>query len=124
MRLFSLLLCVMGLFGVFGCAAEAVEGRNRSPLTVHRSRASEGAEGVFAAAIAGRRPVGFAYSGVWRVVWPHRLGASAEGLEAGLGALGLGAVAIDEEVDLLAAGAGGVGKPRFPDFGGGLGGGP
>ncbi len=79
MRLFSLLLCVMGLFGVFGCAAEAVEGRNRSPLTVHRSRASEGAEGVFAAAIAGRRPVGFAYSGVWRVVWPHRLGASAEG---------------------------------------------
>ena len=62
MRLFSLLLCVMGLFGVFGCAAEAVEGRNRSPLTVHRSRASEGAEGVFAAAIAGRRPGGV---GVW-----------------------------------------------------------
>ena len=79
MRLFSLLLCVMGLFGVFGCAAEAVEGRNRSPLTVHRSRASEGAEGVFAAAIRGRRPVAFDYSGVARVAHPHRMGPSAAG---------------------------------------------
>ena len=34
---------------------------------------------MFAAAIRGRRPVAFDYSGVSRVAHPHRLGASAAG---------------------------------------------
>ena len=34
---------------------------------------------MFAAAIRGRRPIAFDYSGVSRVAHPHRLGASAAG---------------------------------------------
>lgn len=37
------------------------------------------AAAVFAAAIQGRRPIAFDYSGVSRVAHPHRLGASAAG---------------------------------------------
>ena len=66
---------------LFGCACGGAEGRNRSPLTVHRSRLADAERpaAVFAAAIRGRRPVAFVYNGVSRVAHPHRLGASAAG---------------------------------------------
>ena len=56
--------------GCAGCGAPAV-----SPAPT----AASSAEGVFAAAIRGRRPVAFVYNGVSRVALPHRLGASAAG---------------------------------------------
>ena len=63
---------------LFGCACGGAEGRNRSPLTVHRSRLADAERpaAVFAAAIRGRRPVAFVYNGVSRVAHPHRLGPS------------------------------------------------
>ena len=96
MRLFSLLLCVMGLFGVFGCACGSaaprapagrvgkppVQAQSAKPSTASLQASklpSDAAEAVFAAAIHGRRPVAFVYNGVSRVAHPHRLGASAAG---------------------------------------------
>ena len=85
MRLVALVFGVLGLFGLFGCACGgavpgAAAGRVAKPLSLQASNLpADAAEGVFAAAIRGRRPVAFVYSGVARVAHPHRLGASAAG---------------------------------------------
>ncbi len=86
MRLVALVFGLLGLLGLFGCACGgaapgAPEGRLDSRFAIHDSPAA-GAErpaAVFAAAIQGRRPIAFDYSGVSRVAHPHRLGASAAG---------------------------------------------
>ena len=65
-------------FLLLGCAAPTVPPPTAvSPAPAEAAASS--AEGVFAAAIRGRRPVAFEYSGVARVAHPHRLGASAAG---------------------------------------------
>ena len=83
MRLVALVFGVLGLFGLFGCACGgavpgAAAGRVAKPLSLQASKLpADAAEGVFAAAIRGRRPIAFNYSGVARVAHPHRLGPSA-----------------------------------------------
>ena len=63
-----------------GCGARGCGGAPR--FAIHDSPAA-GAErpaaAVFAAAIQGRRPIAFDYSGVSRVALPHRMGPSAAG---------------------------------------------
>ena len=57
-----------------------LRGRGSKPLSLQASNLpASSAEGVFAAAIRGRRPIAFDYSGVARVAHPHRMGASAAG---------------------------------------------
>lgn len=60
------MLSLLAAFLLLGCGAPA-------------PAAASSAEGVFAAAIRGRRPIAFDYSGVARVAHPHRMGASAAG---------------------------------------------
>lgn len=73
MRLFLLFPLLL-----LGCEAPTVPPPTAvSPAPV--AEAASSAEGVFAAAIRGRRPVAFEYNGVSRVAHPHRLGASAAG---------------------------------------------
>ena len=87
MRLVALVFGVFGLLGLFGCAPGgaapgAAEVRVAKPSTASLQASNlpaDAAEGVFAAAIRGRRPVAFVYSGVSRVAHPHRLGASVAG---------------------------------------------
>lgn len=85
MRLVALVFGLFGLLGLFGCAPGGAApggaaGRVAKPLSLQASNLpADAAEGVFAAAIRGRRPVAFVYSGVARVAHPHRLGASAAG---------------------------------------------
>ena len=84
MRLVALVFGVLGLLGLFGCACGgaapgAAEVRVAKPFTASLQASNlpaDAAEGVFAAAIRGRRPVAFVYSGVARVAHPHRLGPS------------------------------------------------
>lgn len=72
-----------GLCGVFaallllGCEAPTVPPP--TAVSPAPAAAASSAEAVFAAAIRGRRPIAFDYSGVSRVAHPHRLGASAAG---------------------------------------------
>lgn len=54
-----------------GCASSTAPAGPTAP-----SAAADAAEGVFAAAIRGRRPVAFVYNGVSRVAHPHRMGPS------------------------------------------------
>ena len=71
MRLFLLFPLLL-----LGCEAPTVP----PPIAVSPApvaEAASSAEGVFAAAIRGRRPVAFVYNGVVRVAHPHRLGPSA-----------------------------------------------
>ena len=87
---------LLGLLGLFGCACGGaapggaagrvakppVQAQGAKPSTASLQASNlpaDAAEGVFAAAIRGRRPVAFVYSGVSRVAHPHRLGASAAG---------------------------------------------
>ena len=83
MRLFALVFGVLGLLGLFGCACGgaapgAAAERVAKPLSLQASKLpADAAEAVFAAAIRGRRPIAFDYSGVARVAHPHRLGPSA-----------------------------------------------
>ena len=81
-----LVLVSLGWVAVCGC----VGGGAKPPSLPCRRKApnlprlasnlpADAAEGVFAAAIRGRRPVAFVYNGVSRVAHPHRLGASAAG---------------------------------------------
>lgn len=85
MRLVALVFGLFGLLGLFGCACGGAApggaaGRVAKPLSLQASNLpADAAEGVFAAAIRGRRPVAFDYSGVSRVAHPHRMGASAAG---------------------------------------------
>ena len=85
MRLVALVFGLLGLLGLFGCAPGGAApggaaGRVAKPLSLQASNLpADAAEGVFAAAIRGRRPVAFEYSGVARVAHPHRLGSSAAG---------------------------------------------
>ena len=87
MRLVALVFGVLGLLGLFGCACGgsapgAAEVRVAKPFTASLQASNlpaDAAEGVFAAAIRGRRPIAFDYSGVVRVAHPHRMGASAAG---------------------------------------------
>ena len=73
MRLFLLFPLLL-----LGCEAPTVPPPTAvSPAPV--AEAASSAEGVFAAAIRGRRPIAFDYSGVSRVAHPHRMGASAAG---------------------------------------------
>lgn len=73
MRLFLLFPLLL-----LGCEAPTVPPPTAvSPAPV--AEAASSAEGVFAAAIRGRRPVAFVYNGVARVAHPHRMGASAAG---------------------------------------------
>lgn len=82
MRLFALVFGVLVLFGLFGCAPGGAvpggaAGRVAKPLSLQASKLpADAAEAVFAAAIRGRRPIAFDYSGVSRVAHPHRLGPS------------------------------------------------
>ena len=84
MRLVALVFGVLGLLGLFGCACGgsapgAAEVRVAKPSTASLQASNlpaDAAEGVFAAAIRGRRPIAFNYSGVARVAHPHRLGPS------------------------------------------------
>ena len=81
MRLVALVFGVLGLLGLFGCACggavPGAAGRVAKPLSLQASKLpADAAEAVFAAAIAGRRPVAFVYNGVSRVAHPHRLGPS------------------------------------------------
>ena len=84
MRLVALVFGVLGLLGLFGCACGgaapgAAEVRVAKPFTASLQAfnlPADAAEGVFAAAIRGRRPVAFVYNGVSRVAHPHRLGPS------------------------------------------------
>lgn len=70
MRLFLLFPLLL-----LGCEAPTVPPPTAvSPAPV--AEAASSAEGVFAAAIRGRRPVAFVYNGVSRVAHPHRLGPS------------------------------------------------
>ena len=70
-----LVLESLGWVAVCGCV-----GGGAKPLSLQASNLpADAAEGVFAAAVRGRRPVAFDYSGVSRVALPHRLGASAAG---------------------------------------------
>ena len=87
MRLVALVFGLLGLLGLFGCAPGGAApggaaGRLDSRFAIHDSPAA-GAErpaaAVFAAAIQGRRPIAFDYSGVSRVALPHRMGPSAAG---------------------------------------------
>ena len=81
-----LVLVSLGWVAVCGC----VGGGAKPPSLPCRRKApnlprlafnlpADAAEGVFAAAIRGRRPIAFDYSGVSRVAHPHRMGASAAG---------------------------------------------
>ena len=80
-----LALLVLVSLGCVGCACGgsapgAAAGRVAKPLSLQASNLpADAAKAVFAAAIAGRRPVAFVYNGVSRVAHPHRLGASAAG---------------------------------------------
>ena len=82
MRLVALVFGVLGLLGLFGCACGGAApggaaGRVAKPLSLQASELpADAAEAVFAAAIRGRRPIAFDYSGVSRVAHPHRLGPS------------------------------------------------
>ena len=78
-----LVLVSLGWVAVCGC----VGGGSKPPSLPCRRKApnlprlasnlpADAAEGVFAAAIRGRRPVAFEYNGVSRVAHPHRLGPS------------------------------------------------
>lgn len=65
-------LCgVLAAFLFLGCAGCGAPAVSPAPTA-----AASSAEGVFAAAIRGRRPVAFVYNGVSRVAHPHRLGPS------------------------------------------------
>ena len=66
-----LVLVSLGWVAVCGCV-----GGGAKPPSLQASNLPAGAEGVFAAAIRGRRPIAFDYSGVARVAHPHRLGPS------------------------------------------------
>ena len=70
-----LVLVSLGWVAVCGC----VGGGSKPPSLQASNLPADAAEGVFAAAIRGRRPVAFEYNGVSRVALPHRLGASAAG---------------------------------------------
>ena len=80
-----LVLVSLGWVAVCGCACGGAApggaaGRVAKPPSLQASNLpADAAEGVFAAAIRGRRPVAFVYNGVSRVAHPHRLGASAAG---------------------------------------------
>lgn len=67
-----LVLVSLGWVAVCGC----VGGGSKPPSLQASNLPADAAEGVFAAAIRGRRPVAFDYSGVSRVALPHRLGPS------------------------------------------------
>ena len=85
MRLVALVFGVLGLLGLFGCACGGAApggaaGRVAKPSTASLQASNlpaDAAEAVFAAAIRGRRPIAFDYSGVARVAHPHRMGPSA-----------------------------------------------
>ena len=96
MRLVALVFGLFGLLGLFGCACGGAApggaaGRVAKPPSLPCRRKApnlprlasnlpaDAAEGVFAAAIRGRRPVAFVYNGVSRVALPHRMGSSAAG---------------------------------------------
>ena len=70
-------MCLFFLLSLLllGCAG----GGAPTAVSPAPATAASSAEGVFAAAIRGRRPVAFVYNGVSRVALPHRLGASAAG---------------------------------------------
>lgn len=70
-----LVLVSLGWVAVCGC----VGGGSKPPSLQASNLPADAAEGVFAAAIRGRRPVAFEYNGVSRVAHPHRMGASAAG---------------------------------------------
>lgn len=70
-----LVLVSLGWVAVCGC----VGGGSKPPSLQASNLPADAAEAVFAAAIRGRRPIAFDYSGVARVALPHRLGASAAG---------------------------------------------
>ncbi len=74
-------LCgVLAALLLLGCEAPTVPSPTAvSPAPAAADAAPSSAEGVFAAAIRGRRPVAFVYNGVARVAHPHRLGPSAAG---------------------------------------------
>lgn len=75
-RVLALLVLVsLGWVAVCGC----VGGGAKPPSLQASNLPADAAEGVFAAAIRGRRPVAFVYNGVARVAHPHRMGASAAG---------------------------------------------
>ena len=82
-----LVLLVLVSLGCVGCACGgsapgAAEVRVAKPFTASLQASNlpaDAAEGVFAAAIRGRRPIAFDYSGVSRVAHPHRLGPSVAG---------------------------------------------
>lgn len=65
-------------FLLLGCGVSSPLSTSVSPAPTATPAASS-AEAVFAAAIRGRRPIAFDYSGVSRVALPHRLGPSAAG---------------------------------------------
>ncbi len=80
-------LAVLVSLGCVGCACGgavpgAAAGRVAKPSTASLQASNlpaDAAEAVFAAAIRGRRPIAFDYSGVSRVAHPHRMGASVAG---------------------------------------------
>ena len=70
-------MCLFFLLSLLllGCAG----GGAPTAVSPAPATAASSAEGVLRAAIRGRRPIAFDYSGVSRVALPHRLGASAAG---------------------------------------------
>ena len=70
-------MCLFFLLSLLllGCAG----GGAPTAVSPAPATAASSAEGVLRAAIRGRRPIAFDYSGVSRVALPHRLGPSAAG---------------------------------------------